>query len=201
MLAEAEGALAMAVEVEGEEEVAGEEVVVVGLSVETERGTFWLRQRDWVNVRVSGGGALEWAVFWEEVEGEGVIRTLEVLGRAGTLDDGAEGVDEVLVFADAGDVLAAVGGCEGRGCWSELEGVRVRVGFDGVSGKREKGRGEAYSAGGQVRQALSRGSGGEGEGKDGESCGGVLHFCWCLLLNERQEQKRQITVRNLGKRD
>lgn len=40
---------------------------------------------------------------------------------------------------------------------------------------KRKGR-ETYSAGGDIGQALSGGGRGEGEGEEGESCGGVLHF-------------------------
>lgn len=116
MLAEAEGALAVSVSVAA---------AVVGSEVETERGTFWLRQRDSVKASVSLGGALERLLSgrgffggcgvggglgrdeWGGDREGGGIRTLEVLWRAVTLDDGAEGVDEVLVFADAGDILTA----------------------------------------------------------------------------------------------
>lgn len=61
-----------------------------------------------------GDGEIGNAVLAAEVFGEG-YRLLEVFGGASFLDDGEEGVDVVLVIADAGDVgeIFAAAGSEG----------------------------------------------------------------------------------------
>lgn len=96
--------------------------------------------------RCAGGDGNGDAVVTAQVLGEG-DGSLEVLGRAGGLDDGQEGGEEALVAADAGDF------------------------GDGAAGVGEGGEGGAGSAGGDVAEGLGGGCA-EEEGEEWEEGGG-----------------------------